>query len=102
MKSKRMKITATLVVAFSLAIIALPHLVDVDRLRPQLEASLQSSLDRPQFTSDIWRSRCEAAPSSPRVSADSKRVTSLSSLIAGAQYCTLDATIRHDGLVKKR
>ena len=47
MKSKMMKITATLAATFFVAIVALPHLVDVDSLRPRLEASLQSSLARP-------------------------------------------------------
>ena len=47
MKSKMMKITATLAAMFFVAIVALPHLVDVDSLRPRLEASLQSSLARP-------------------------------------------------------
>ncbi len=47
MKSKMMKISVTLTATFFLAIIALPHLVDVDSFRPRLEASLQSSLARP-------------------------------------------------------
>jgi len=46
MKSKGMKVTALVAAVLFLAILALPYVVDVDRFRPQLEASLQSSLGR--------------------------------------------------------
>jgi AsmA protein len=46
MKSKGMKVTALVAAVVFLAILALPYVVDVDRFRPQLEASLQSSLGR--------------------------------------------------------
>jgi AsmA protein len=46
MKSKGMKVTAIVSAVVFLGILALPYVVDVDRFRPQLEASLQSSLGR--------------------------------------------------------
>src|ERR1700752_701649 len=46
MKSKGMKVTALVAAVVFLAIVALPYVVDMDRFRPQLEASLQSALGR--------------------------------------------------------
>jgi hypothetical protein len=46
MKSKKMKIAATLAGIVLLAIALLPYLVNLDQLRPQLEAALQSRLGR--------------------------------------------------------
>ena len=46
MKSKGMKVASISVAVVFLAILALPYVVDVDRFRPQLESSLQSSLGR--------------------------------------------------------
>jgi AsmA protein len=46
MKSKGMKVAATLVAAMFVAVVALPHLVDIDRFRPQLESGMSSSLGR--------------------------------------------------------
>jgi AsmA protein len=46
MKSKGVKITAALVAAALVALVALPYLVDVDRFRPQLESSLGAVLGR--------------------------------------------------------
>src|SRR5579862_159723 len=46
MTSKSMKLTAGFTTFVLLAILALPHLVDVDRFRPQLESRLASYLGR--------------------------------------------------------
>jgi hypothetical protein len=46
MKSKKMRTIATLAGITSLAIVLLPYLVNVDQLRPQFEAALQSHLGR--------------------------------------------------------
>ena len=46
MKSKKMKIAATLAGIILLAVALLPYLVNLDQLRPQLEAALQSRLGR--------------------------------------------------------
>lgn len=46
MKSKGMKITAVLAAGVVAAILVLPHIVDIDRFRPELESSLSSSLGR--------------------------------------------------------
>ena len=46
MKSKKMKIAATLAGIVLLAVALLPYLVNLDQLRPQLEAALQSRLGR--------------------------------------------------------
>ncbi|MGA2101122.1 MAG: hypothetical protein ABSG34_08455 [Candidatus Sulfotelmatobacter sp.] len=46
MQSKGMKVAATLVAAMFVVVVALPHLVDIDRFRPQLESGLSSSLGR--------------------------------------------------------
>lgn len=46
MKSKATKITATATAAVLTSVLALPYLVNIDRFRPQLEASLASSLKR--------------------------------------------------------
>jgi hypothetical protein len=46
MKSKKMRIVATLAGITFLAIVLLPYLVNVDQLRPQFEAALRSRLGR--------------------------------------------------------
>jgi len=46
MKSKGMKVTAILAGIALVTLVALPHLVDADRFRPELESSLSSSLGR--------------------------------------------------------
>ena len=46
MKTKGIKITGILAGAVVLTLAALPHVVDIDRFRPQLESSLSSTLGR--------------------------------------------------------
>lgn len=46
MKSKGMKVTAVLAAVVLTTLFALPHLVDLDRFRPELESILSSSLGR--------------------------------------------------------
>ena len=46
MKTKGMKVTGILAGVVILTLAALPHLVDIDRFRPQLETGLSSTLGR--------------------------------------------------------
>ena len=55
-KRKRTKIAAGLVAVFALVIFVVPFLINVDRLRPQLESILGSSLTREVHNGRLERS----------------------------------------------